>query len=331
VLSPTRTDTSVGSVLATQSGTYGGIDGGRASPTPPPAAAPCAFFPSDHIWNTPIQDLPVDPFSAEYVAAIGADSPLHPDFGSGFWEGQPIGIPFIQLAAAPELVPVAFEYADESDPGPYPIPPDAPIEGGSGSDGDRHILMVDLAGCRLYEMYSAYPEGDGSWRAGSGAVFDLSGYALRPPDWTSADAAGLPIFPGLVRYEETAAGEILHALRFTAPDTRRAYVWPARHFASDSDDPRLPAMGQRFRLRADFDLSPFSPAARAILRALQAYGMMLADNGSPWFLSGAPDERWDNDRLRELRQVRGRDFEAVDVSSLMVDEDQGLARTGAGP
>jgi hypothetical protein len=224
-------------------------------------------------------------------------------------------------------VSVIFDYDNESDPGPYPIPTDAPIEGGPGSDGDRHVLVVDRDACTLYELFYAWPQPDGSWQAGSGAVFDLSSHALRPDGWTSADAAGLPILPGLVRYDEVAAGEIHHALRFTAPQTRRAYVWPARHYASDLTHTQYPPMGQRFRLKAGFDISGFSPHAQIILRALQKYGMILADNGSAWYISGAPDERWDNDVLHELHQVHGSDFEAVDVSALMLDPNSGQVRS----
>jgi hypothetical protein len=288
-----------------------------------PQVAGCAIFPSDNIWNTPVDTLPVDPTSEAYVATIGAHATMHPDFGSGTWEGGPIGIPYIDVPGSQPGVPVAFDYADESDPGPYPIPSNAPIEGGPTSDGDRHVLVVDRDDCVLYELFYAWPQSDGSWEAGSGAIFDLNSHALRPAGWTSADAAGLPILPGLVRYDEVAAGEINHALRFTAPQTRRAYVWPARHYASSRTGTEYPPMGQRFRLKADFDISGFSPDVQVILQALKTYGMMLADNGSAWYLSGAPDERWDNDVLRELRQVHGSDFEAVDVSSLMVDPDSG--------
>jgi hypothetical protein len=296
-------------------------------PTPANSApAECRLFPADHIWNVPVEGLPLHPASDAYVDSIGREELLHPDFGSGLWEGGPIGIPFVEIHGAQSPVPVSFEYEEESDPGGYPIPPDPPIEGGPESAGDRHILVLDRGACRLYELYAAYPLANGSWRAGSGAIFDLRTYALRPAGWTSADAAGLPILPGLVRFGEVASGEVHHALRFTAPRTRRAYVWPARHFASDSDDERLPAMGQRFRLRGDLDLSTFSAEVRVILRALQVYGMILADNGSPWFLTGAPDAGWDNDRLRELRRVRGDDFEAVDVGRLMIDEDSGQAQ-----
>ena len=299
-----------------------------------PRLAGCPAFPADNIWNVRIDDLPADPLSATFVETIGADDTLHPDFGAGEWppgSGSPIGIPWIDVPADQEPVPVTFTYDDESDPGPYPIPPDAPIEGGPASDGDRHVLVVDRDACRLYELFDAHPvDGGLRWEAGSGAVFDLTSNALRPAGWTSADAAGLPILPGLVRYEEVAAGEIRHALRFTAPRTRRDWVWPARHFASDLTDERYPPMGQRFRLRADFDLSGFSPENRVILRALKRYGMILADNGSAWFLAGVPDEGWDNDDLRELSAVRGSDFEAVDVSSLRVHPDSGRTAEGNG-
>ncbi len=298
-----------------------------------PVLAGCPVFPSDHVWNVRVDALPRDPASDAYVAAIGADEAMHPDFGAGLWAGRAIGIPFDVVGAGQATVAVDFAYADESDPGPYPIPPDAFVEGAPAPgqpvpDGDRHVLVLETGTCTLYELFDAERQGDGSWSAGSGAVFDLRGYDLRPDGWTSADAAGLPILPGLVRYEEVAAGEIRHALRFTAPSTRRAYVWPARHFASASTDPALPPMGQRFRLRADADLSGFSAEALVIARALQSYGMILADNGSAWYLSGAPDDRWDNDALRDLGQLRGSDFEAVDASGLMEAPDSGRA---AGP
>jgi hypothetical protein len=253
---------------------------------------------------------------------------FHPDFGSGIWppdDGGPIGIPYVVVPAGQPSAPVSFYYPDESDPGPYPIPADPPIEGGPQADGDRHILIVQEETCLLYELYDAWPTGDGGWEAGSGAIYDLRANDLRPAGWTSADAAGLPILPGLVRYDEVAAGEITHAIRFTAPETQRAYVWPARHFASDLTDERYPPMGQRFRLRAGYDLSGFAPQAQVILRAMQRYGIILADNGSPWYVSGVPDERWDNDVLHQLDRLTGDDFEAVDVSSLMVDPDSARA------
>lgn len=304
------------------------IQGERPTVSPGlPAAAGCDLFPDDNVWNTPVDTLPLDANSEAYVATIGSDEPMHPDFGSGTWDGGPIGIPYVDVPGSQPMVSVAFLYDDESDPGPYPIPADAPIEGGPGSTGDRHVLVLERDNCLLYELFYAWPQSDGSWQADSGAVFDLGSHALRPAGWTSADAAGLPILPGLVRYDEVAAGEIGHAIRFTAPQTRRAYVWPARHYASDLTGGQYPPLGQRFRLKADFDISGFSPETQVILQALKTYGMFLADNGSPWFISGVPDERWDNDLLvDELRQVHGRDFEAVDESSLMVDPDSGQAR-----
>ncbi|MBI4773861.1 MAG: hypothetical protein HY788_06725 [Deltaproteobacteria bacterium] len=300
-----------------------------------PQAAPevdgCLVFPSDNIWNARVDGLPLDPQSDAYVNSIGPDACVHPDFGSGLWEGGPIGIPYTTVPGTQPKVEVSFLYEDESDPGPYPIPPDPPIEGGPDSTGDRHVLVMDKERCILYELYSAYPQEDGSWYAGSGAVFDLKFHALRPETWTSADAAGLPILPGLVRYDDVAAGAVNHAIRFTVEKTRRAYVWPARHYASDLTDPRYPPMGQRFRLKKSFDVSSFSPQVQVILKAMKEYGLILADNGSNWFISGAPDERWDNDVLRELRQVHGRDFEAVDCSSLMVHPDSGQVKTGGNP
>ncbi len=297
---------------------------------PPPASlADCPVFPADNVWNVPVDTLPVDPNSDAYIASIGADAVVHADFGSGEWppgSGSPIGIPFVTVPGSQPLVPVTFEYDDESDPGPYPIPTDAPIEGGPESDGDRHVLVLERDHCVLYEMFYAWPQTDGSWEAGSGAIFDLSSNALRPAGWTSADAAGLPILAGLVRYDQVASGEIRHALRFTAPQTRREYIWPARHYASSLSDPQVPPMGQRFRLRADLDVSGFSEEVQVILRALKTYGMFLADNGSPWYISGVPDDRWNNDALHELHQVQGSDFEAVDESSLMVDPDSGEVR-----
>lgn len=286
----------------------------------------CSVLPSDNIWNVPVDALPVHPSSAAYVATIGADNYVHPDFGEGLWDGGPIGIPYVTVPGTQPKIPVSFYYEDESEPGPYPIPTNPPIEGGADSDGDRHILIVDRDNCVLYELFYAFPEADGSWTAGSGAIFDLKSNALRPAGWTSADAAGLPILPGLVRYDEVASGEIKHALRFTAPETRRSYVWPARHFASSLTGAQYPPMGQRFRLKSDFDITPFGPCVQVILKALKKYGMMLADNGSRWYISGVPDERWDNDELRQLRQVHGSDFEAVDVSSLMVHPDSAQAK-----
>lgn len=298
----------------------------------PPNIGGCDIFPADNIWNTAVDQLPVHPNSANFIATIGADRGLHADFGSGVWppgSDSPIGIPFIEVTGSQPNVPIDFIWwPDESDPGPYPIPPGAPIEGGSNSDGDRHVLVLEQDNCILYELYYAFPQGDGSWEAANGAVYDLNSHDLRPDGWTSADAAGLPILPGLVRYDEVASGEVRHAIRFTAPDTQEAHLWPARHHASDLTGSNYPPMGLRLRLKADFDISNFSPEVRVILQAFKTYGLILADNGSPWFISGVPDDRWDNEMLHELDVVTGADFQVVEVFSLMVDPDSGQA---AGP
>lgn len=298
----------------------------QTSQSTAPTIGGCPIFPADNIWNTRIDTLPVHQRSAEYVASIGLNNTLHPDFGSGTWEGAPIGIPYIVVPADEPMAEIVYTaYGDESDPGPYPIPQDAPIEGGSEGDGDRHVIAIQQGTCTLYELYRAFPVGE-AWEAESGARYDLNSHDLRPDGWTSADAAGLPILPGLVRYDEVAAGEINHAIRFTAQTTQRAYLWPARHYASSRTDPSLPPMGLRLRLRADFPISDYSPEVQVILRAMQQYGLILADNGSNWYISGAPDERWNNSILRELRQVRGRDFEAVDHASLQISADSGQAQ-----
>jgi len=277
----------------------------------------CAVFPPDNPWNRDISRLPVHPRSAAFISSIGADLPLHPDFGT-VWQGAPNGIPFNVVDRRTARVPVTFEYADESDPGPYPVPRDAEIEGGPDGTGDRHLILVDVEARKLYELFKAYPDGNGGWRAGSGAIFDLATNALRPAGWTSADAAGLPIFPGLVRYDEAAlAGEIRHALRFTVERTQRGYISPARHFASRESDPDLAPMGLRLRLRAGYDTSRFPRPARAILEALKRYGMLVADNGSSLYLSGAPDPRWKDAELATLKRVKGRDFEAVDTGPIV--------------
>jgi hypothetical protein len=296
-----------------------------------PTLEGCPVFPENNIWNTSVADLPLDPQSSTFINTIGPTQGIHPDFGSGTWNGGPIGIPYNVVDGSQTEVNISFEYTEENDPGPYPIPPNALIEGGSQSAGDRHVLVLDRDSCILYELFSAYPQQNGTWQTGSGAVYDLNSNALRPAGWTSADAAGLPILPGLVRYDEVAAGEIRHALRFTAAQTRSEYVWPARHEASSLTGAQIPPMGQRFRLKAGFDISRFSAPVRVILQAMKTYGLILADNGSAWYISGAPDSRWDNDLLvSELAQVKGSDFEAVDVSSLMVDPDSGLAIQNAG-
>lgn len=301
----------------------------QPTPTPTPTFAPGAGelgpgaslggrrpFPADNPWNSDISAAAVDRNSANLIASIGLDTGLHPDFGT-YWEGAPIGIPYVVVSGEQAKVPVSFYYGDESDPGPYPVPPDAPIEGGPDSSGDRHILVIDRDNWRLYELYDARPQGAG-WRAGSGAIFDLNSNALRPAGWTSADAAGLPIFPGLVRYDEVMEqGEIAHALRFTVSRSRHAYVAPARHYASSSTDPDLPPMGMRVRLKASFDISPFPEPVQVILRALKKYGMLVADNGANWYISGAPDPRWNDEELSTLRQVKGRNFEVVRMGEII--------------
>jgi hypothetical protein len=275
----------------------------------------CPVFPPNNPWNQRVDRLPVLGNSDALVRSIGATDTMHADFGSGLWDGGPIGIPFVTVGGSQPKVPVSFDYADESDRGPYPIPSQVPIEGGRNADGDRHVIVVDRKRCRLYEVFAAYPRGS-SWTAGSGAIWNLRSNKLRPRGWTSADAAGLPILPGLARYDEVKRGRIDHALRFTTDRTRRAFIYPARHFASDLTDPNLPAMGQRLRLRRNYDVSRFPRQARIVLKTLKRFGMIVADNGSPWYLSGAPDSRWSNDQLRTLGRVAGSAFEVVDTAAL---------------
>jgi hypothetical protein len=312
---------------------------GSATPSPssPPAAASpsagaapsqpvgCAILPPDNVWHADVSRLPVLAQSGAYVASIGAVKPVHPDFGAGRLDGAPFGIPVTTIRPDQARVPVRFEYAGESDPGPYPIPANALIEGGPNADGDRHVILYDPAGCKLYELYDAHPQGNG-WAAGSGAVYDLRSNRLRRAGATSADAAGLPILPGLVRYDEVKAGHIDHAIRITAPQTRNAYAWPARHAASTRTDANLPPMGLRLRLKAGVDISRLPGPARVIAEALKRYGAILADNGSAWYLSGTQDDRWDNDALNALKSLRGDQFEAVDESGLMVNADSGQIR-----
>ena len=287
-----------------------------------PKVGPCAVLPDNNIWNTPVDTLPVDESSSAYVESIGADLRMFTDFGSGLKDGGLIGFPYMIVGDDTPKVRVNFEYAHESDHGEYPIPPNPLIEGGPDSNGDRHVILVDTDECKLYELFAAHPNPNGTWRAGSGAVHDLRSNRMRPRDWTSADAAGLPIFPGLVRYEEVAAGKIPHALRFTAKRTRKDFVWPARHHAGESFASHLPPLGQRFRLKASFDTKPFPRDVRVILETLKTYGMILADNGGNWGLSGAPSPEWDNDQLwRAFAKVKGSDFEAVDTSSLIAHPD----------
>ncbi len=285
----------------------------------PKAAVPmienCQVFPAGNAWNTDISGYPVHPNSASFVASIGAGESLHEDFGT-VYQGHPSGIPYVIIHKGQPRVPVTFDYADESDPGPYPIPDNAPIEGGPKAEGDRHVLAVDVDDCKLYELFHAFKTEDG-WHAGSGAIFDLNSNQLRPLGWTSCDAAGLPIFPGLVRYDEVVEkGEVRHALRFTARRSQRGYILPATHFASSSKDPNLPPMGLRLRLKADYDTSGLPREARVILTALKKYGLILADNGGDWYISGAPDPRWNDDAVRAIRKVKGSDFEAVDTGPI---------------
>ena len=291
------------------------------TPQPPPPVIPptgtvdqngslgtCPVFPADNAWNRDVSGLPVDANSQHYIDTIlasSANKKLHADFGGG----GDYGIPYITVPGTQPPVPITFvDYGDESDPGPYPIPTSAPIEGGS----DRHVLAVDRGNCKLYELFGAQPMGN-HWDASSGAVFDLRSNALRPDSWTSADAAGLPIFPGLVRYDEVASGQIKHALRFTVAQTQRGYIHPATHWASSSNDPNRPPMGLQLRLKASFDLSSYTGQTRVVLNALKKYGMIVADNGSNWFVSGAADTRWNDDDLNQLKQIPGSAFEVVDT------------------
>jgi hypothetical protein len=280
-----------------------------------PAAPKCPVFPADNAWNQRVDSLPVAQNSGQMIASIGLDSPVHPDFGSGKYDGEPIGIPFDVVSSSTPTSRVRFDYSDESDRVRYPIPRGVHIEGGARSTGDRHAILVDKSNCRLYELYDLHHTSRG-WTAGSGATWSLRSNRLRPAGWTSVDAAGLPIFPGLARWDEVSRGVIDHALRFTAPATRRAYVYPARHYASSSNSAKLPPMGLRVRLKASVDISSFPKQARVVLRALQVYGAILADNGSPWYISGAPDKHWNNDLLHSLGRLTGADFEVVDTSSL---------------
>jgi len=285
------------------------------------------MFPADNVWNTPIANLPVDPHSAQWLASMDASTTnLHPDFGPSGDPSNPYGIPYTVVSPSQPLVPITFQYADQSDPGPYPFGADTPIEGGQQSTGDRHAIMVDPATCTLYELWDAqYVSPTGS-TAGSGAIWNLDSDALRPAGWTSADAAGLPILPGLVRYDEVQSGVITHAIRMTAESTDTSYIWPARHEAGSSSNPDLPPMGARFRLKASFDISGYSPQAQVVLRAMQQYGLILADNGSNWYFGGTADDDWPLSLVDELKTVPASAFEAVDESSLMIAPNSGQAR-----
>lgn len=275
-------------------------------------------FPSDNLWNQNIASAPVDPNSAAIINYIGASDPLHPDFGSGEYNGSSIGIPYIVVDSQQASVAINFTaYGDESDPGPMPVPASAPIEGyPNPGSGDRHVLVLDNSNCWLYELYSSYPQNDGSWNAASAAVWDLQSDEQRPLTWTSADAAGLSIFAGLARYDEVASGAIKHALRFTLQNSRAAFVPPASHWAATTSNASAAPMGMHMRLKSSFDISGFSAANQVILTALQQYGMIMADNGSNMYISGAPDDRWDNDDLHNLDQVTAADFEVVQMNPI---------------
>jgi IPT/TIG domain len=317
--------------------------GGNPPPPPPPASA-CSVmslgqggslngflpFPADNLWNQNIASAPVDPNSAAIINFIGASDPVHPDFGSGEFDGSSIGIPYIVVDSQQAPVAINFTaYGDESDPGPMPVPASAPIEGyPSPGSGDRHVLVLDNSNCWLYELYSSYPQTDGSWNAASAAVWDLQADGQRPLTWTSADAAGLSIFAGLARYDEVASGAIKHALRFTLQSSRAAFVPPASHWAATTTNASAAPMGMRVRLKASFDISGFSATNQVILTALKQYGMIMADNGSNMYISGAPDDRWDNDDLHNLDQVTAADFEVMQMNPIYT---QSNLPTGAMP
>lgn len=279
-------------------------------------------FLDDSPWNLDVSKAPVDPMSKVILGTIGLDKPLRNDFGAGTWEGAVIGIPYIVVSGAQPKVPVDFvEYGDESDPGPYPIPPNAPIEGDPKEDADRHVIVIDRDNWTLYELAHGFSLAKGMrWKGDCGAVWDMQTNSTRPQGWTSADAAGLPIFPGLVRYDEVVEQkEIRHALRFTVAKTRRAYIFPATHWASKNNNPTLPPLGMRVRLRQDFDLTGYPDEAKVILTALKKYGMILADNGSDFFINGSPDERWNNDALAAIRKVKGSDLEVIKMENIVAD------------
>jgi hypothetical protein len=285
--------------------------GGSAYALRVPAAPKCTVFPKTNPWNRRVDRLPVAKNSAAIISSIGVDTGLHADFGSGLWEGSPIGIPFDVVTRKTPRSRVGFEYSDESDHVGYPIPKRVHVEGGS----DHHALLLDRDACRLYEL-GGLEKQNGRWHAWAGATWNLRSNKVRPAGWTSADAAGLPIFPGLARWDEARRGVIDHALRFTVERTRRAYLYPARHYASDLTDPNLPPMGLRVRLKAGFDIRPYPKQARIVLTALKRYGMIVADNGADWYISGAPSPGWSNDQLHTLGRVKGSAFEVVDTSKL---------------
>jgi len=296
--------------------------------TPDATLGGCPMMPADNYWHADVSTLPVHARSAAWVASLGATRKFHTDFGSGLWDGGPIGIPYNVAGAAQPKVPISFYYPEDSDPGPYPLAYDAPVEGGQASGGDRHVLTVDSSTCTLYEVFDAHRGASptAAWAAGSGAKFDLGSNAMRPDTYTSADAAGLPILPGLVRYDEVASGHIDHAIRFTANRTSTSYVWPAKHQAGSTTDPNVPPMGAWFRLRADYPTAGLSNEAKVIIQAMKTHGIILADNGTSFMLSGAPDERWNNPSLTPVWNITGNDVVAVDTSSLMISPNSGQVR-----
>jgi hypothetical protein len=274
-------------------------------------------FPAESLWNQDISSAPVDPNSDNYINFIGSTVPLHPDFGAGLYAGQTIGIPYVVVSGSPFVNINYTAYGDESDPGPMPVPKNAPIEGyPNPGNGDRHILVLDRDNCWLYELYQSYVQTNGTWKAGSGSVWDLLNDEQRPYVWTSADAAGLPVFPGLARYDEVASGAINHALRFTLENSQEAFTPPASHWAANSTNTYAAPMGMRMRLKASFDISSFPPQSKVILAALQKYGMIMADNGSSIYISGDPDNRWNNDDLGSLKTVPASAFEVVQINPL---------------
>jgi hypothetical protein len=286
----------------------------------------CPAFPADSVWHADIRTLPVNARSGQWMSHMSPTRKVHPDFGPSYGaQPVPYGIPITVVAGTHAKVGVHFDYASESDRGPYPLGSDTKIEGGSSSSGDRHAVIVDKSTCRLYETYATRKSGT-SWYAGSGAIWSLKSDALRPRGWTSADAAGLPILPGLLRYDEVAAGSVDHAIRFTTDKTDRRYLWPARHQAGSVSDPSYPPMGARFRLKAGYSLAGLRTDTQTVLRAMKTYGLILADNGSPWFFQGTADTRWQSALLDQLKRVPASAFEAVDESRLMVSVDSGQAR-----
>jgi hypothetical protein len=273
-------------------------------------------FPASNAWHKKVNKLPLSPLSSAYIAAIGANLDLHPDFG----HERAYGIPYAVVPTDQPKVAIHFTaYGGQSNPGPYPIPAGAPVEGGQNASGDRHVLVLQSGTCKLYELWDAYPNANGSWNAGSGAVFNLRSNKLRPNGWTSADAAGLSIFAGLIRYDEIKRGYINHAIRFTVPETQAGFIHPATHYASGSTNPDLPPMGLRLRLEASYPIAGFPRTDRIILQAMKTYGLIVADNGSPWFFQGATDPRWNDNVLDDLKTVPGSAFQVVETGPILTN------------